>query len=34
MILIEVINSISKIRGMESGLKNAEAFKIIRDISE
>lgn len=31
---IEVINSISKIRGMESGLKNAEAFKIIRDISE
>ncbi len=31
---IEVIESYAKIRGMESGLKNAEAFKIIRTISD
>ena len=31
---LEVIESISKIRGMESGLKNAEAFMLIKKISK
>ena len=31
---VEVIESLSKIRGMESGFNNSEAFELIRSIKE